>query len=153
MTALENVVLPLVQTFGMDRKEAVHIADSLFDRFGLYDQRSKLPYQMSGGQQQRVSIARAVSVKPALLLLDEPTSALDPEYTASVLDMLQELQKDGLKTIIVTHEMGFARHACKKLLFLSQHTIVECGLSDDLFQAPTTPALKSFLDLVLEWKV
>ncbi|MDD4028499.1 MAG: ATP-binding cassette domain-containing protein [Caldisericia bacterium] len=153
MTALENVTLPLVQSLGMDRKEAVHIADSLFERFGLHDQRSKHPYQMSGGQQQRVSIARAVSVKPVLLLLDEPTSALDPEYTADVLDMLRELQKEGLKTMIVTHEMGFAKHACEKLLFLSHHTVVEYGYSNDVFKNPKTHELQSFLDLVLEWKV
>ncbi|HXK51812.1 MAG TPA: ATP-binding cassette domain-containing protein [Caldisericia bacterium] len=153
MTAIENVMLPLVQTFHMPSKQAFSIAISLFDKFGLEDQRNKYPHQMSGGQKQRVAIARAVSIKPTLLLLDEPTSALDPEYTAQVLDMLGELQKEGLKTMIVTHEMGFARHACEKILFLSNHEIVEYGLSEQMFQQPKTLALQSFLDLVLEWKI
>jgi polar amino acid transport system ATP-binding protein len=153
MTAIENVTLPLWQTFHIPFKQASSIAISLFEKFGLEDQWNKYPYQMSGGQKQRVAIARAVSIKPALLLLDEPTSALDPEYTSQVLDMLRELQKEGLKTMIVTHEMGFARHACEKILFLSNHKIVEYGPSEQMFQNPKTSALKNFLNLVLEWQI
>ncbi len=153
LTATENVTLPLIQTFRMSRKKAVKVALELFERFGLYEERNKYPVQLSGGQQQRVSIARAMSIKPSLLLLDEPTSALDPEYTTEVLDMLGELQKDGLRTIIVTHEMGFAKNACDRVLFLAQHRIVEVASSSTFFQHPKSTALKTFLDMVLEWKI
>ncbi len=88
-----------------------------------------------------------------LLLLDEPTSALDPEYTAEVLDMLGELQHEGLRTIIVTHEMGFAKHACEKILFLTEHKILESGDSQKMFSDPKTAQLRAFLDTVLEWRV
>jgi len=153
MTATENVVLPLIHTFGMAKTDALSIADKLFDRFGLAEEKNKYPNQLSGGQQQRISIARAVAVKPKLLLLDEPTSALDPEYTNEVLDMLRELQTEGLNTIIVTHEMGFAKNACEKVIFLANNTIIESGKSSDIFKAPKSKELQLFLSKVLEWTV
>ena len=153
LTATENVTLPLIQTFGIDKAEAIDTAHSLFERFGLLDEKDKYPYQLSGGQLQRIAIARAIAVKPKLLLLDEPTSALDPEYTTEVLDMLGELQAEGLRTIIVTHEMGFAKNACENIVFLTNHTIVESGKSVDLFQSAKTPELKGFLNKILEWRV
>ena len=113
----------------MDKESAVEAANELFHRFGLAEEGHKYPSQLSGGQQQRIQIARAVAVKPKLLLLDEPTSALDPELTAEVLAMLDELQNDGLHTIIVTHEMGFAK-GCEKAIFVADKTIVESGLSE-----------------------
>jgi polar amino acid transport system ATP-binding protein len=151
--ALENVILPLVHTLGIERHEAKAIAEKLFDRFGLADTKMKYPSQLSGGQQQRIAIARSMAMKPKLLLLDEPTSALDPEYTAEVLDMLTELQKEGLKTIIVTHEMGFAKNACETVVFLSGNKILEHGKSSQIFTNPQTDQLKSFLDKILEWNV
>lgn len=153
LTAMENLTLPLIHTFGMNRIDAVQVADRLFDRFGLSREKDKYPSQLSGGQQQRIAIARAIGIKPKLLLLDEPTSALDPELTSEVLDMLGELQGDGLNTIIVTHEMGFAKNACEKILFLADNTILETGESSRIFKAPQTVQLKSFLHRMLEWNV
>jgi polar amino acid transport system ATP-binding protein len=153
LTALENVTLPLIHAFGMDKESAVKAANELFHRFGLAEEGHKYPSQLSGGQQQRIQIARAVAVKPKLLLLDEPTSALDPELTAEVLAMLDELQNDGLHTIIVTHEMGFAKKACEKAIFVADKTIVESGLSSELFSNPQSTALQTFLEKVLVWHI
>lgn len=153
LTAMENVILPLIHTFGINKIDAIETATKLFERFGLSMEKDKYPSQLSGGQQQRISIARAVAIKPKLLLLDEPTSALDPEYTGEVLDMLNEFQNDGLDTIIVTHEMGFAKNSCEKIIFLAENTIIESGNSTKLFREPKTKQMISFLDKILEWKV
>lgn len=153
LTAKENVILPLIYTFGINKSEAVSTADKLFKRFGLSEEKDKYPFQLSGGQQQRISIARAVAVNPKLLLLDEPTSALDPEYTSEVLNMLDELQKDGIKTIIVTHEMGFAKSACEEVIFLADNKIIESGRSIEIFKAPKSEQVRAFLNKILEWKV
>lgn len=153
LTAMENMILPLVQTFGLKKILAVETANKLLDRFGLSQDKDKYPAQLSGGQNQRIAIARAVAINPKLLLLDEPTSALDPEYTAEVLNMLGELQDDGIKTIIVTHEMGFAKNACEKALFLADTQIIESGGSKDIFQNPQSQELQSFLNKILEWKI
>ena len=125
----------------------------LFRSFGLSTEKDKFPFQLSGGQQQRIAIARAVIIEPKILLLDEPTSALDPEYTAEVLDMLGELQNDGLNTIVVTHEIGFAKNACEKVMFIANNSIVESGNSTDVFKNPKSKELKTFLNKILEWRV
>lgn len=151
MTALENIAVPLVQVHGMPEAEARQRAMELLARFGLAADADKRPAQLSGGQQQRAAIARAVAPHPRLLLLDEPTSALDPEYTAEVLDLLDELRGDGMDFIIVTHEMGFAQRACDQLLFLSGGRAAEAGPSAKLFAAPETEALRAFLAKLLEW--
>ncbi len=153
LTGMENVTLPLIHTFGVNQSLAIEKANKLFQRFGLWEDRYKYPSQLSGGQQQRIAIARAVVVNPKFLLLDEPTSALDPEYTGEVLNMLEELQNDGMKTIIVTHEMGFAKNACEKVIFLAQEKIIESGLSSQLFLEPKSDELKSFLNRILEWRI
>lgn len=153
LTAAENVMLPLIHTFGFPKEDAAEISDRLFERFGLCESRKKYPVQLSGGQQQRVAIARAVAVRPKLLILDEPTSALDPEYTVEVLDMLRELGDDGIKSIIVTHEIGFAKNACRTVMFLADKRIVESGPSSEIFRTPKTAELRTFLDKILEWKV
>lgn len=153
LTATDNVTLPLIHTFGQNKKTAVRTADELFDRFGLSDDKHKYPSQLSGGQNQRIAIARAVAIDPKVLLLDEPTSSLDPEYTSEVLNMLGELQKGGIKTIIVTHEMGFAKHSCENALFLSNKKILESGTSKEIFESPKSKELKMFLDKILEWKI
>ena len=117
LSALDNVVLPLVKVHGYEQKAAEARGIELLERFGLQAAMRKKPSELSGGQQQRVAIARAIAPKPQLLLLDEPTSALDPEYTNEVLDIVNELKNEGLDFVIVTHEMGFARHACDKAAF------------------------------------
>lgn len=113
----------------------------------------KKPNELSGGQQQRISIARAVAPKPKFLLFDEPTSALDPEYTVEVLDIINELKKDGIDFIIVTHEMGFARHACEKVAFLADGSLLEFGESEEVFKNPKNLKLKKFLSKLLEWNI
>ncbi|MGH4124640.1 MAG: amino acid ABC transporter ATP-binding protein [Clostridium sp.] len=153
LTAMENVTLPLIHTFGINKSEAIETVNKLFRRFGLSEEKDKYPFQLSGGQQQRIAIARAVAIKPKLLLLDEPTSALDPEYTSEVLNMLGELQNDGLNTIIVTHEMGFAKNACENVIFLANNKIIESGKSTETFKSPKSDQLKAFLNKILEWKV
>lgn len=153
LTAMENVTLPLIHTFGIKKISAVETANKLFDRFGLSEDKYKYPSQLSGGQNQRIAIARAIAINPKLLLLDEPTSALDPEYTSEVLSMLGELQNDGIKTVIVTHEMGFAKNACEKAVFLANSQIIESGTSQEIFGNPQSDELKNFLNKILEWKI
>lgn len=153
MTALDNIVIPLVRVHGLTKSQANERAIELLSRFGLLDDAHKKTAALSGGQQQRIAIARAIAPKPQLLLLDEPTSALDPEYTTEVLDMINELKQDGMDFIIVTHEMGFARHACDKVAFLYGGRLLEYGDSDSIFTAPKTDELKNFLSKLLEWKI
>ena len=153
LSAFENITLPLCQVHGYTRQEAEKRAAELLERFGLSGDGHKKPSALSGGQQQRVAIARAVAAKPRLLLLDEPTSALDPEYTTEVLDVVNELKNEGMDFIIVTHEMGFARHACDKAAFLCEGSLMEYGDSASLFARPKTGQLERFLGKLLEWTV
>lgn len=153
LTAHENIALPLRTVHGLSADEASARADELLKRFGLEGEGDKRPAQLSGGQRQRVAIARAVAPRPRMLLLDEPTSALDPEYTTEVLDLLRDLKDEGTRFITVTHEMGFARHACDKVAFLSGGKLAEYGESEQIFLAPKTPELKRFLGKLLEWSV
>ena len=152
MTGRENIVRPLVAVHSMSERDARARADELLERFGLAEDADKLPAALSGGQRQRIAIARAVAPEPGLLLLDEPTSALDPEYTTEVLDMISELSRGGIRFIIVTHEMGFARRACEKAAFLRNGTILEYGASGDLFKSPKTQELGQFLGKMFEWQ-
>ncbi len=151
MSGRENIVLPLVEVHGIARADAEKTADELLERFGLIDEAHKRPSALSGGQRQRIAIARAIAAKPKLLLLDEPTSALDPEYTGEVLDMISELSASGIRFMIVTHEMGFARRACDKAAFLCEGKLMEYGESEKLFADPQTEQLKRFLGRMLEW--
>lgn len=153
MSALQNIALPLETVHGMVQDEANELAMDLLSRLGLGNDANKLPSQMSGGQKQRVAIARAIAPKPELLLLDEPTSALDPEYTTEILDILSDLKSAGTRFVIVTHEMGFARHACDDVAFLYGGRLLEHGRSERIFDDPETPELKRFLDRLLEWRV
>lgn len=153
LTALENITLPLEQVHGYTKKAAQEQAEELLERFGLSQDGRKKPSSLSGGQQQRVAIARAVAARPRLLLLDEPTSALDPEYTTEVLDVIHELKNEGMDFVIVTHEMGFARHACEKVAFLCEGSLMEYGDSASLFAHPRTQQLDRFLGRLLEWNV
>ena len=153
LSAIENIALPLVKVHELSKAQAQTRAAELITRFGLINEADKKPAQLSGGQKQRVSIARAIAPKPKILLLDEPTSALDPEHTTEVLNMIRELKDERLAFIIATHEMGFAYHACDKVVFLSGGEILEHGESNDVFSKPKTQELKIFLSKLLEWKV
>lgn len=153
LSARENVALPLRVVHGMSEEAAAQRADKLLERFGLAREGNKRPAQLSGGQRQRVAIARAVAPRPKILLLDEPTSALDPEYTTEVLDLLRDLKNEGTQFITVTHEMGFARHACDKVAFLYGGKLMEYGPSEQIFNSPRTSELKRFLGKLLEWSV
>lgn len=153
MNAHDNIAVPLEQVHGYSHVEACSRAMELLERFGLKEDWKKKPAALSGGQQQRVAIARAIAARPGLLLLDEPTSALDPEYTTEVLDVIQELKEEGLNFIIVTHEMGFARHACDKAAFLCEGSLMEYGKSARIFNHPETEQLKLFLGKLLEWNI
>lgn len=151
LSALENITLPLEKAHGYGREEAQSYAFQLLTRFQLENHAAKKPAQLSGGQQQRVAIARAIAVKPRVLLFDEPTSALDPEMTGEVLDLIAELRSEGRDLLLVTHEMGFARHVADHCLFLADGRIVEMGSADELFNSPRSPALRSFLARVLKY--
>lgn len=151
MTALENITIPLIQVHGYSQEAAQMRALELLKQLGLEQDGNKHPAQLSGGQRQRVAIARALAARPSFLLLDEPTSALDPEYTSEILTVLNQLKQEGVQMIIVTHEMGFAWHACDKVAFLQNGTLLEWGESASLFQSPQTPQLKQFLSKLLEW--
>lgn len=153
LTARENIALPLKAVHKQNAQMANDRADELLARLGLSQQADAYPLQLSGGQQQRVAIARAVAARPQLLLLDEPTSALDPEYTGEVLDVINSLKETGTRFVIVTHEMGFARHACDRVAFLHQGTLREYGEAEQLFAHPQTPELQTFLSKLLAWNV
>lgn len=153
MTGLENIIVPLVKVHGFSESAAKARAYELLERFGLTDEAYKRPRELSGGQQQRVAIARSIAPKPKILLLDEPTSALDPEYTSEILDMINELKQEDINFIIVTHELGFAWHACEKTAFLSDGVLAECGRSDEVFANPKTPQLRRYLSKLLQWNI
>jgi polar amino acid transport system ATP-binding protein len=153
LNARENIALPLRVVHGLSAEAATARAEELLARLGLAAEGDKKPVQLSGGMQQRIAIARAIAPGPQLLLLDEPTSALDPEYTSEVLDLIGALKAEGMRFIVVTHELGFARHACEKLAFLYEGSIWEYGPSEQLFQNPQTPELERFLSKLLEWRV
>lgn len=150
-SALDNIMMPLIKVHGYTPQQAQTRAEELLNRFGMLEHSEKKPAALSGGQQQRVAIARAIAPKPRLLLLDEPTSALDPEYTTEVLDIIHELKQEQMDFIIVTHEMGFARHACAKVAFLYQGKLLEYGDSEQSFTQPETRELQQFLGKLLEW--
>lgn len=151
LTALENVVLPLEKVHGLTKSEAREIAGNLLDRFNLSPHAHRRPAELSGGQQQRVAIVRAIAIKPRFLLFDEPTSALDPEMTAEVLDFIEELRGEGRDLIIVTHNMGFARHVADHCLFMAEGRVLEAGPAAGMFAAPQSPLLANFLAKVLRY--
>ena len=121
----------------------------LLKRVGLEEKAKQKPGQLSGGQQQRVAIARALAMQPKAMLFDEPTSALDPEMIKEVLDVMMELAKDGMTMLLVTHEMGFAKAAANKIVFMSDGEIIETGTPDEMFNNPKTQRAKDFLDHIL----
>jgi glutamate transport system ATP-binding protein len=148
-TALENVTLGPIKARGRKRSEAEQSARELLARVGLADKADAMPSELSGGQQQRVAIARALAMEPKLLLFDEPTSALDPEMISEVLDVMIELATSGMTMIVVTHEMGFARKAAHRVVFMDEGRIVEHGTPAEFFDHPKSPRAKDFLSKIL----
>ncbi|GAA0834918.1 amino acid ABC transporter ATP-binding protein [Streptosporangium amethystogenes subsp. fukuiense] len=148
-TVLENIVLAPMKVRGESRAEAEASARELLARVGIAEQAGKLPAQLSGGQQQRAAIARALAMRPKVMLFDEPTSALDPEMVGEVLDVMVRLAADGMTMVVVTHEMGFARRAADRVVFMDAGQIVETGEPGAFFEAPRTDRARDFLAKVL----
>ncbi|GAA2184805.1 amino acid ABC transporter ATP-binding protein [Brooklawnia cerclae] len=148
-TVLENVTLGPIKVRGLKRAEADKRAMELLDRVGVANQAKKMPNQLSGGQQQRVAIARSLAMNPKVILMDEPTSALDPEMINEVLDVMIGLAQDGMTMIVVTHEMGFARKAADRVLFMADGQVLEEAAPEDFFTNPRTDRAKDFLSKIL----
>jgi glutamate transport system ATP-binding protein len=148
-TILENVALGPVKVRKVDRSTADARAMQLLERVGVANQASKYPAQLSGGQQQRVAIARALAMDPKVLLFDEPTSALDPEMVNEVLEVMTSLAEQGMTMVVVTHEMGFARRAADRVVFLSEGEIVEQAAPDQFFSHPSSARARDFLGKIL----
>ncbi|WP_229827448.1 amino acid ABC transporter ATP-binding protein [Klenkia taihuensis] len=149
LTALENVVEAPVSAQGRNRREVEAEARELLARVGLADKAGAHPRQLSGGQQQRVAIARALAMKPAVLLFDEPTSALDPELVGEVLSVITDLARTGTTMIVVTHEIGFARQAADRIVFMDSGRVVEQGTPAQVLDDPQHERTKAFLAKVL----
>jgi glutamate transport system ATP-binding protein len=148
-TVLENVTLAQIKVRKTSKAEAEKRAKELLTRVGVQDHMQKMPAQLSGGQQQRVAIARSLAMNPKLILLDEPTSALDPEMINEVLDVMVALAKEGMTMVVVTHEMGFARKAADRVVFMADGAIVEEASPDEFFTAPKSDRAKDFLSKIL----
>ena len=149
MTVLENLCLAPVKTGKMTKEEAKKTAEDLLQRVGLSDKAEAYPQALSGGQQQRVAIARALAMNPDVMLFDKPTSALDPEMVGEVLAVMQELAKEGMTMVVVTHEMGFAKTVADRVLFMADGTIVEQGKPAQVFDSPKEKRTQDFLAKVL----
>ena len=149
MTVLENLCLAPIKTGKMTKDEALKTAEDLLQRVGLSDKAEAYPQSLSGGQQQRVAIARALAMNPDVMLFDEPTSALDPEMVGEVLSVMQELAKEGMTMVVVTHEMGFAKTVADRVLFMADGTIVEQGKPAQIFEDPKEKRTQDFLAKVL----
>jgi glutamate transport system ATP-binding protein len=148
-SVLDNITLGPVKVRGLSRSEAEQRARSLLERVGIADKADRMPAQLSGGQQQRAAIARALAMQPKLMLFDEPTSALDPEFVREVLDVMKDLAADGMTMLVVTHEMGFARQAADRVVFMDDGRIVEDATPDDFFTHPTSARAREFLSAIL----
>ncbi len=148
-TVLQNVMIAPVHVKGVSKAEAKKRAMDLLERVGLADKANEYPARLSGGQQQRVAIARALAMEPKIMLFDEPTSALDPELVGEVLSVMQELAKEGMTMIVVTHEMAFAREVANRVLFMENGKIVEEGAPSEIFGNPKSERLQQFLKSVL----
>ena len=149
-TILDNVTLAPMKVRGKGKDEARKKALELLERVGVASQADKYPAQLSGGQQQRVAIARSLAMGPKVMLFDEPTSALDPEMVNEVLSVMTSLATEGMTMIVVTHEMGFARRASNRVVFMADGTIVEDAEPDEFFTAPKSNRAKDFLGKILD---
>ena len=149
MTVLENLTLSPTMVKKESKEEAEKYALYLLEKVGLSDKAKSYPTQLSGGQKQRIAIARALAMKPEVILFDEPTSALDPEMIKEVLDVMRDLAKEGMTMLIVTHEMGFARNVGNRILFMDKGEIIEDCSPKEFFENPTNERIKDFLNKVL----
>ncbi|CAD5926930.1 MULTISPECIES: amino acid ABC transporter ATP-binding protein [Streptomyces] len=149
-TVLANVSLAQLKVRKRKKEEADRRSRELLERVGLASQADKFPVQLSGGQQQRVAIARALAMDPKALLFDEPTSALDPEMINEVLEVMQQLAQEGMTMVVVTHEMGFARSAANRVVFMADGRVVEDRTPEDFFTAPESDRAKDFLSKILK---
>ena len=149
-TILENVTLGPIKVRGVPKDEAEKKARQLLERVGVANQADKYPAQLSGGQQQRVAIARALAMEPKVMLFDEPTSALDPEMIKEVLDVMTDLAEGGMTMVVVTHEMGFARTAANRVLFMADGQVVEENTPEEFFTNPKSDRAKDFLGKILK---
>ncbi|HMG30409.1 MAG TPA: amino acid ABC transporter ATP-binding protein [Jiangellaceae bacterium] len=148
-TVIQNVTLGPTRVKGVSRSQAEQEAMTLLERVGVANQAPKLPAQLSGGQQQRVAIARALAMQPKVMLFDEPTSALDPEMINEVLDVMTALAREGMTMIVVTHEMGFARKAANRVVFMDEGEIVEQAVPDEFFTDAKSARAQDFLSKIL----
>ncbi len=149
LTVMQNITLAPVWVLKMKRAEADAVATQLLERVGIPEQADKYPGQLSGGQQQRVVIARALAMKPKIMLFDEPTSALDPEMIKEVLDVMKELALSGMTMIVVTHEMGFAREVADRIIFFDFGQLIEENTPEEFFHNPQHERTKLFLSQIL----
>lgn len=150
LTVLQNLTLGPMKARNQSRQEAEEHAMSYLERVRIPDQAHKRPGQLSGGQQQRVAIARSLCMNPSIMLFDEPTSALDPEMISEVLDVITDLAREGMTMVVVTHEMGFARKAADRMVFMDAGQIVETGPTKDFFDNPKSERCQRFLDQILQ---
>ena len=149
LTVLENITLAQRKVRNRSKAEATDMAMRQLDRVGIPEKAEAYPRQLSGGQQQRVAIARSLAMEPRVMLFDEPTSALDPEMVKEVLDVMLELASEGMTMVVVTHEMGFARAAADRLVFIDEGEIVEVGPPEEVFANPTQERTRAFFDKIL----
>lgn len=149
MNILKNMTIAPVQLLKKSKAEAESKAKDLLTRVGLVDRADAYPSQLSGGQKQRIAIVRALCMEPEVMLFDEPTSALDPEMVGEVLEVMKDLASQGMTMVVVTHEMGFAKEAADRVVFMDEGVIVEDGTPDEIFNNPQSDRLKSFLSKVL----
>ncbi|MDD3224212.1 MAG: amino acid ABC transporter ATP-binding protein [Clostridium sp.] len=149
LSVIENITLAPLQLKKMNKDEAEKLAYELLDKVGLRDKAKLSPKNLSGGQKQRIAIARALAMKPDIMLFDEPTSALDPEMVGEVLNVMKNLAKEGMTMVVVTHEMGFAREVADRVAFMADGYIVEEGKPENIFSNPQNDRTKDFLGKVL----
>lgn len=148
-TVLENLTLAQIKVLNRNENEAIAIAQKYLDRVGLLDKQDEYPNKLSGGQKQRVAIARSLCMNPEVMLFDEPTSALDPEMVIEVLEVMQELAKEGMTMVVVTHEMGFARNVGDRVIFLEEGRIIEEAPAEEFFTNPKSKRAIDFLSKVM----
>jgi len=149
LTVLENVMLAQILVRKRKKEEAERIALEFLTKVGIVDKKDEYPTNLSGGQKQRVAIARALAMHPKIMLFDEATSALDPEMVGGILDIMKQLAREGITMVVVTHEMGFAREAADRIVYMDSGKIVEMGTPDEIFNSPKTDRLKQFLSQIL----